>query len=144
MWLPLTCPLLGTWPATQACALTGNRTTNPLVHRPVHNRLSHTSQGGTHFRIRETRTWSGPLSIFGRQVTPPKAFISAKLDFQAPVGFSLRYTTWCKSGFLILRATGVGARPFFVVGWVVHCRKVAASLASAHKMPVATTAPSKL
>ena len=24
VWLPLTCPLLGTWPATQACALTGN------------------------------------------------------------------------------------------------------------------------
>ena len=23
-WLPLTCPTLGTWPATQACALTGN------------------------------------------------------------------------------------------------------------------------
>ena len=24
--LPLTCPPLGTWPATQACALTGNQT----------------------------------------------------------------------------------------------------------------------
>ena len=24
VWLPLTCPLLRTWPATQACALTGN------------------------------------------------------------------------------------------------------------------------
>ena len=24
VWLPLMCPLLGTWPATQACALTGN------------------------------------------------------------------------------------------------------------------------
>ena len=27
-------PLLGTWPATQACALTGNWTGDPLVHRP--------------------------------------------------------------------------------------------------------------
>ena len=26
VWLPLTCPLLGTWPTTQACALTGNQT----------------------------------------------------------------------------------------------------------------------
>ena len=26
------CPLLGTWPATQACALTGNWTGNTLVH----------------------------------------------------------------------------------------------------------------
>ena len=24
VWLPLTCSLLGTWPATQACALTRN------------------------------------------------------------------------------------------------------------------------
>ena len=33
VWLPLTCPLLGTWPETQACALTGNQTSNPLVLR---------------------------------------------------------------------------------------------------------------
>ena len=26
VWLPFTCPQLGTWPATQACAPTGNRT----------------------------------------------------------------------------------------------------------------------
>ena len=24
VWLPLACPLLGIWPATQACTLTGN------------------------------------------------------------------------------------------------------------------------
>ena len=45
VWLPLTGPLLGTWPATKAYALTGNRTSNPLVLRPVLNPLSHTSQG---------------------------------------------------------------------------------------------------
>ena len=33
VWLPLTRPLLGTWPTTQACALTGNRTSDPLVLR---------------------------------------------------------------------------------------------------------------
>ena len=44
VWLPLVCPLLGTWPATQAHALTGNRTSDPLVHRPMLNPLSHTSQ----------------------------------------------------------------------------------------------------
>ena len=37
MWLPLACPLLGTWPATQACALTGNRTGDPSVRRPALN-----------------------------------------------------------------------------------------------------------
>ena len=37
--------LLGTWPATQACALTGNQTGDPLVLRTMLNPLSHTSQG---------------------------------------------------------------------------------------------------
>ena len=38
-------PRLGTWPATQACVLTGNQTGDPLVCRSVLNPLSHTSQG---------------------------------------------------------------------------------------------------
>ena len=37
-------PLLGTWPATQACALTRNRTCD-LGSQPALNPLSHTSQG---------------------------------------------------------------------------------------------------
>ena len=45
VWLPLPSPLLGTWPATQACALTGKQAGDPLVHKPVLNPLSHTSQG---------------------------------------------------------------------------------------------------
>ena len=45
VWLPLSHLLLGTWPATQACSLTGNWTGNPLVCRPALNPLSHTSQG---------------------------------------------------------------------------------------------------
>ena len=45
MWLPLVCSLLGTWPTTQAFALTGNQICNPLVRRPVLSPLSHTSQG---------------------------------------------------------------------------------------------------
>ena len=43
--LPLTHPPPGTWLATQASALTGNQTGDPLVHRPVPHPLSHTSQG---------------------------------------------------------------------------------------------------
>ena len=46
VWLPLACPILGTWPTTQACALTGNRTQDPLVRRPALIPQSHTSQGG--------------------------------------------------------------------------------------------------
>ena len=45
VWLPLTRPPMGTWPATQACALTGNRTRDSLVHRPALSPLSHTIQG---------------------------------------------------------------------------------------------------
>ena len=45
MELPLMHPLLETWPATQACALAGNRIGDPLVHRPTLNPWSYTSQG---------------------------------------------------------------------------------------------------
>ena len=45
VWLPLIRPLLGTWPETQACALTENRTGNPLILRLSLSPLSHTSQG---------------------------------------------------------------------------------------------------
>ena len=45
VWLPLERPALGTQPATQAGALTGDRHSNPLVCRVALNPLSHTSQG---------------------------------------------------------------------------------------------------
>ena len=44
-WLPLKHPLLGSWPTTQACALIGNQTRNPSVHRPALNQRSYTIQG---------------------------------------------------------------------------------------------------
>ena len=75
MWLPLTQPLLETWPATQVCAVTRNRTHDPLVHRPVLNLLSHTSQAkflmlfnqGGHFILqRPTNHMAAPQS-------PPKS-----------------------------------------------------------------------
>ena len=44
--LPLARPKLGTWPTTQACALTGNQTGNAvLVCGTMANPLSHNSQG---------------------------------------------------------------------------------------------------
>ena len=45
VWLPLVYHPPGTWPASQACALTGNQIGDHLVHRQVLNPLSHTSQG---------------------------------------------------------------------------------------------------
>ena len=44
VWLPLACPQLGTWPATQACALTGTRTSDLLFCWTALTPLSHTSQ----------------------------------------------------------------------------------------------------
>ena len=64
VWLPFTCPLLGTWPATQARALTGNRTGNPLVHRHTLNPLSSTSQGGF-YSYREIISWLGVVGLSG-------------------------------------------------------------------------------
>ena len=40
-------PTVETWPATQACALTGNRTGNPLIHRLALIPLNRTSQGSS-------------------------------------------------------------------------------------------------
>ena len=54
-------PKLGTWPITQACALTGNRTSDPLVHRPELNPLRHTSQGFCHYFFKQC---SYPLLTF--------------------------------------------------------------------------------
>ena len=45
--LHLACSLLGTWPTTQACAMSGNRTGHLLFLRLTLNPLSHTSQGCT-------------------------------------------------------------------------------------------------
>ena len=53
VWLPLMCPLLGTWLATQACTLTGNGTDDPSVHSLALNPLSHTSQGCFFFKVGE-------------------------------------------------------------------------------------------
>ena len=42
--VPLVRPQLGTRPTTQECTLTGNQTSDPLVHRLALYLLSHTSQ----------------------------------------------------------------------------------------------------
>ena len=43
--LPLAHPKLGTWPAVQACALTGNRTGDVLFCGTIPSQLGHTGQG---------------------------------------------------------------------------------------------------
>ena len=51
VWLPLMHPVLGTWPTTQACALTGNRTSNPLVWSLALSPVHHTRQGTIIFNL---------------------------------------------------------------------------------------------
>ena len=53
VWLPLPCSQMGTWPASQVYALTRNQTSNPLVHGPVLNPLSHTSQGSISYFLND-------------------------------------------------------------------------------------------
>ena len=45
VWVPPACPPQGTLAVTQACALTGNRTGDPLVRRLAFSALSHITQG---------------------------------------------------------------------------------------------------
>ena len=73
--LLLASPPLGTWPATQACALTGNRTGNPLVHRPMLNPLNYTSQGKPNILIQKlnTETFFTPGRYFKRHKSQTKA-----------------------------------------------------------------------
>ena len=51
--LPLSHPQLGTWPTTQACALTGNRTIDLLESRLALNPLNHTNQGCTKINLKK-------------------------------------------------------------------------------------------
>ena len=48
-WLPLARPQLGTWPETQACALTRNRRDDLSFCGTTLNPLRHTSQGRSPF-----------------------------------------------------------------------------------------------
>ena len=68
--LPLMCPLLGTWSATQAHALTGNRTSDLSARNP----LSHTSEGNYY-------CFNFPLFCFPDYVYFWQAIISLSIKF---------------------------------------------------------------
>ena len=59
----LSAPPLGTWPPTQACILTGNRTSDPLVRWTALSPLSHTSQGKTVFKKKTMKNSQLCLSL---------------------------------------------------------------------------------
>ena len=65
--LPLARFQLGTWPATQACALTGNRTVNFLVCGLALNPLSHANHGSMYYfnwlNIRTESSFLGLIEI---------------------------------------------------------------------------------
>ena len=73
VWLPLVYHLLGTWPTTQACALTGNWTGDPLVHRPALNHWATPARAGFinfcyQYLILNLNCISKMLSIFSNMV----------------------------------------------------------------------------
>ena len=75
VWLPLMHPLLGTWPTTQACALAGNWTADPSIHRPSLNHWA-------------TPAREDPLLFSSRSVA---AYLSACI--------CLEWTwVWCEAG----------------------------------------------
>ena len=65
-WLSLAHPQQGTWPATQACALTGNRTRDPLVRRLELSPRSHSSQAEPCSLMRTSSggAWATPKGKF--------------------------------------------------------------------------------
>ena len=66
-WWPLTLPQPGTWPATLACALTANGTSDLLVLGPALSPLSHTGQGRIFFlnpsSCTKERSWESRIEI---------------------------------------------------------------------------------
>ena len=64
VWLPLACAPLETWLATQSCALTGNRTYNPLVRSLTLNPLSYTSQSKASVFRKTVKSEIARLSLF--------------------------------------------------------------------------------
>ena len=83
--LPLACPQQETWASTQAYALTGNRTGDPLVHRMTPNPLSHTSQG-SQFIFHQRAVSVHFTSAGSIERLPPKVLQeSAFLEFLTPV-----------------------------------------------------------
>ena len=109
---PLAHPTLGTWPATQACAMTGNQTGDALVCRLVLNPLSYTSQGRfiSSFWIVPfiimyctslsfTRVWVLKLILLDISIANP-AFFPFHLHevyILYPFTFSLYLLIWCGS-----------------------------------------------
>ena len=78
VWLPIKCPLLGIWPATQACDLTDNSFSDPLVHGLVLNPLSHTSQGSSDwlgFFCLFVLSWHHFKQAFALTVLPELLFV---------------------------------------------------------------------
>ena len=73
VWLLLTWPELGTWPAIQACTLTGNRTNDSFIQSLALNPQSHTNQGSICFHL----FVSSPISFFSvLQFSEYRSFMS--------------------------------------------------------------------
>ena len=98
--LPLAWPKLGTQPATQACALTGNWTGNLSVHRPALNPMSHTSQGYFYFLtslLSQIRcVYLCHFLFFQYQVTPMKQNNMECVNYFSQCGYVSEFGKPCQ------------------------------------------------
>ena len=103
VWLSLVHPQLETWPATQACALTGNRTGDPLVHWLVQNSLSHTSQGSSLIYFFSALEFSKYRSFTSLVKSIPRYFIFllAKINEIFSQFLFLIFHCWCTKMCLV-------------------------------------------
>ena len=58
-WFPLTCVPTRDWPATHACAVTGNRTSDHLLCGTMLNQLSYASKGQN--KLSNSHLWATAL-----------------------------------------------------------------------------------
>ena len=109
MWLPLPRPLLGTWPETQACALTGNRTGDPSVHRLALNPWSHKQPG-----ILQHSLWGQGLEMAQRHVCTVDSYNTLSVW----VGNNLQnIIKWQETRREPLAVNGVEEEYFYVRAW---------------------------
>ena len=86
----LCAPYRGTWPATQACALTGNRTNDPLVHRLALSPLSHKPGQLCQFILMNTDT-KLPMVVVSKTIAFSQLVQSSKFlsDYSTPISLGL-------------------------------------------------------
>ena len=135
MWLPLACPLLGTWPATQVCALTGNWTGDPNFGSQACTQSTEPHQPGTFFKFSQAVFQSGLAFIFPPAIFEESSFSASSSAFGFVTVFNVSYFTrwvvishrahnlrfssgsWCWTSFHVFLCHGWNVMPTFKLNY---------------------------